>query len=279
MKNKKQRNSTGTIQMPSKLEKNFGPWRNRVLLAVPSTGLLRMEWVLARYSQIIPTNWSQVELIQWMTQYVPVQYLLPDAENLIAKEVVQGDYEWLIMIEEDNIIPQNTFVKFNQYMHSMETPVVSGLYFTKSNPTEPVLYRGRGTSFYSDWKMGDKVWVDGIPFGCILIHGDIIRKLWDESPEYEVNGQLTRRVFDQPNVNWGDPGLNSFGALRGTTDLAWCTRVMNDKIFEKAGWPEYQKKEFPFLVDTNIAVDHIDQNGRIFPPGGCKKFLETYARD
>jgi hypothetical protein len=265
MKVKKSKASSGTIQMPSKLQKNSGTWRNRVLLACPSTGLIRMEWVLARYSQIIPTNWSQVELVQWMSQYVPLQYLLPDAENLIAKEVVQGDYEWLIMIEEDNIIPQNTFVIFNQYMHSMEAPVVSGLYFTKSVPTEPILYRGRGTSFYSDWKMGDKVWVDGIPFGCILIHGDLIRTLWNESPEYEVDGQITRRVFDQPNVNWGDPESGSFGALRGTTDLAWCTRLMNDKIFEKSGWPEYQKKEFPFICDTNIFVKHIDQNGRIFP--------------
>lgn len=265
MTTKKSRPSTGYIQVPSKLEKNTGKWRNRVLLATPSTGLIRMEWVLARYSQIIPTNWSQVELVQWMAQYVPIQYLLPDAENLIAREVVMGDYEWLIMIEEDNIIPQNTFVAFNKYMHTMEAPVVSGLYFTKSNPTEPILYRGRGNSFYSDWKMGDKVWVDGVPFGCILIHGDLIRALWNESPEYEVNGQLTRRVFDQPNVNWGDPDLGAFGALRGTTDLAWCTRLMNDGIFEKAGWPEFQKKEFPFLVDTNIFVKHIDQNGRTFP--------------
>lgn len=250
---------------PAKLDINPGPWRNRVLIATPATGLVRMEWVLAKYGQIIPTNWSQVDLIQWMNQYVPLQYLLPDAENLIAREVVRNDYEWLVMIEEDNIIPPDTYVKLNEYMRKGDVPVVSGLYFTKSIPSEPILYRGRGNSFYSDWKMGDKVWVDGMPFGCVLIHGSLIKAMWDESPEYEVNGELTRRVFDQPNSNWGDPSVSNFGALRGTTDLAWCTRIMKDKFFEKAGWPEYQKKEFPFLVDTTIFVKHIDQNGRIFP--------------
>ncbi len=41
--------------------KNTTKWRNRFLIGTATTGLVRMEWVQARYSQLIPTNWSSAE--------------------------------------------------------------------------------------------------------------------------------------------------------------------------------------------------------------------------
>jgi hypothetical protein len=43
---------------------------------------------------------------------------------------------------------------------------------------------------------------------------------------------------------------------------------MRDDIFTKAGWPAYQKMKYPFLVDTNILIQHIDNAGRMYPLGG-----------
>ena len=249
------------------MEKNGGPWRNKILIATPSTGIVRMEWVMARYGQIIPTNWAETKIIQWMNNYVPVEYLLPDAENLIAKAVIEGNYEWLLMIEEDNILPQDAFLKINDYIREGDVPVVSGLYFTKSVPPEPILYRGRGTGSYQNFKIGDKVWVDGIPFGFCLIHSSIIKALWDESPEYQVGPHTTRRVFEAPDRATIDEN-GMFASISGTTDLNFCSKIIDNNIFEKAGWPEYQMMEYPFLVDTNIFLNHIDQQGRMFPLGG-----------
>ena len=56
------------------------------------------------------------------------------------------------------------------YMQQGDVPVVSGLYFTKSEPSEPLIYRGRGSGAYLDFRMGDKVYADGVPTGCLLIH-------------------------------------------------------------------------------------------------------------
>ena len=256
------------------LDKNKGAWTNRLLVGTPTRGLVRMEWVNGRYGQTIPTNWSHVDVQQWMSPYIPVAYQLVDAENLMAKMVVEKDFEWYLSIEDDNVLPPNALIKINQYIIKGDVPIVSGIYFTKSVPPEPILYRGTGRGFYADWKMGDKVWVDGIPFGFTLIHGSIIKALWDESPEYYVNGTLTRRVFDTPNEVFQDPETGGFMSNTGTSDLAWCKRMIKDKIFEKAGWPEFQKKEFPFLVDTNIFIKHIDQDGVIWPKSLPKEFLE-----
>ena len=248
---------------------------NRLLISTPTLGMFRSEWVNARFSQIIPTNFSSVDVQNFMNPHMPVGFQLADAENLSAKAVVEGDFEWFLSIEDDNVIPQGTLIKINEYMIRNDTPVVSGLYFTKSVPPEPILYRGQGTGHYGSWKLGEKVWVDGIPFGCTLIHGSIIRELWNASPEYMVNGVVTRRVFDNPSEGHIDPVTGGWMATSGTTDLAFCKRLMTEGIFEKAGWPEFQKKEFPFLVDTTIFVKHIDrQTGTMYPINLPKAFLD-----
>jgi hypothetical protein len=74
-----------------------------------------------------------------------------------------------------------------------------------------------------------------------------------------------------PKCGHWDILRQGFAYTRGTTDLNFCARIMKDKIFEKAGWPEYQKKKYPFLVDTNIFVQHVDQSGRNYPLGGVPK--------
>ena len=152
-------------------------------------------------------------------------------------------------------------------MQKGDIPVVSGLYYCKGSHPEPLVFRGRGNGCYMKWKPGDKVWADGVPTGSLLIHGSILKTLYNESPEYIVPGTTTstRRVFEIPHKTWWD-GKGNFNTLVGTTDLAWCTRIMENDIFKKAGWPEFQRKKYPFLVDTGIFVKHIDrETGEQYP--------------
>lgn len=238
---------------------------NRLMVATPTTGLVRIEWVQSRYGQVIPTNWSHVQMLQFMDTYIPVRYQVADAQNLIVKEAVSKDFEWLLLWEHDTCPPPDACIRLDRYMSDEKTPVVSGLYYTRSFPSDPLIYRGRGTGTYRDWKMGDEVWCDGVPTGFLLIHTGILRAMWDESPEYAINGQITRRVFDTPRNLWFDPESQQYNAVTGTSDLDWCTRVMEGDYFRKAGWHEYADKEYPFLVDTNIFCRHVDPNGQSYP--------------
>lgn len=239
--------------------------KKRILIFTPTTGLVRVEWVQSRYSQIIPTNWSFVDMQQHLSPWMSVNYQLADAQNLMAREVVEGDYDWIIYVEHDNVLPPDGFLRFNQYINDHKVPVVSGLYFLKADITEPMIYRGRGTSHFNAWKLGDKVWCDGIPFGFRLENAGLIKAAWENSPEIVINGVKTREVFRQPNSIWFDEESGGVISKGGTTDLEWCTRIMEEKLFEKAGFPEYQKMKNPFLVDTNIFVRHVDQNGQMWP--------------
>lgn len=246
-------------------DSGFDPAR-RVLVATPTLGSVRMEWVQARYGQIIPVNWSMVQYVQFVNSFIPLRYTVADAQNIIVKHVIDQKFEWLLLIEDDTIPPPDAFVRFNKYMRDKKVPVVSGLYYTKSNPPEPLVFRGRGTSFYDKWKQGDKVWVDGVPTGMLLIHSSILRSIWDESPEYIAGDVKTRKVFETPERQWFDEAKGEFVTVGGTSDLEWCTKVIKGKHFAKAGWPDIQKKKFPFMIDTDIFCRHIDrETGQVYP--------------
>src|SRR5512139_622098 len=106
-----------------------------------------------------------LQVLEAIDSFAPVGYQVADAQNIIIKAAIENNVEWLLFIEDDTCPPPDAFVRINDYMKKAEVPVVSGLYYTKGMPPEPILYRGRGNSYYDDWKMGDKVWVDGIPTG------------------------------------------------------------------------------------------------------------------
>jgi hypothetical protein len=238
---------------------------NRILVGTPTTGLVRIEWVQSRFGQVIPTNWSNVIMYQYMNAYIPLRYQVDDAQNLIVKAVVEGDFEWLLLWEHDMIAPPDTMIRLNDYMRNENEPVVSALYFTRSRPSEPLVYRGRGTSFYTGWELGDLVRVDGIPTGLVLIHAGILRAMWEDSEEYQLGDTVTRRVFNTPRNQWFDQETGQHNTITGTSDLDWSTRVIDGGYLEKAGWTEHAAMEYPFLVDTNIVCKHINPNGEQFP--------------
>jgi len=250
----------------SELIKNLDPPTYRVAIGVPSRGLLRAEWALARFGQIIPCNWSAANIFQFYSQYSPVGYLVADAQNIIVQKIIEQNTDWLLLIEDDVVIPPDCFLKMNTYMREAKVPVVSGLYYSKSNPSEPLVYRGRGNSYYDKWKFGDRVWADGVPTGILLIHTSILKAMHKESEEYMAGNVKVRRVFVLPQKTWFDPETQGWYSQTGTTDLNWCTRIMEGGFFKKAGWGKYQKRKNPFLVDTTLFCKHITPDGRVFPP-------------
>jgi hypothetical protein len=64
---------------------------------------------------------------------------------------------------------------------------------------------------------------------------------------------------------WFDPETNQFHTMTGTSDLAWCDRIIKDDIFRKAGWDAYADKKWPMLIDSKLFCRHIDMDGTIYP--------------
>jgi hypothetical protein len=96
--------------------------------------------------------------------------------------------------------------------------------------------------------------------------------MYEEAPEYDLWGGRVRRVFEAPAKVWADPqGGQQVSA--GTSDLYWCDTVKKGNYLAKAGWSEFQKKDKPFLVDTDIFVWHIDNDGVKYPLEVPERFI------
>jgi hypothetical protein len=260
---------------------------NRIMIGTATVGQVRVEWMGARYTATIPVNWSQVEMTHQIPAYYPLRYQVADAQNMIVRECLYprghtgGAFEWLLLLEHDVVIQSDAFMIFNQYLQEKSAPIVSGLYFTRSYPSWPLVFRGRGTGHYDDWKLGDKVYVDGVPTGMLLIHQSILQLMWDESPEYQASqGQITRRVFNTPREIWHNPETGWSDSKSGTSDLEWCSRITDGDYLRRAGWNKYLDElpdpRYPFIVDTRLFAQHIEKDGTRFPP---QETLEKYMRN
>jgi len=272
------------VYQPTLLAPENGEWKGwtkRICICVPTTGRVRIEWVMARFGQVVPVNWANNDIFQFFDMFSPLGFSVADARNFCVDFSLKGNFEWTLFIDHDVILPQDTYLKITEYMNLVKTrqdgskdyskaiPIVCGLYYCKGSKPEPLIFRGRGNSYFSDWKRGDKVWCDGLPMGITLIHNSILKVAYDLSETYTMptlNGPaIVHRVFDTPRHGWSDPESGKYNQKVGTEDLFFYDRLKAQDIYKKAGWPKYQKKQYPLLCDTSIFCQHIDENGIRYP--------------
>jgi hypothetical protein len=190
----------------------------------------------------IPTNWHHTTHVYVMS---PIGYQVAEARNQCVQTALEGGkFDWLFFIDHDTIPNPDTCIILRDHMLRNDTPIISGLYYTKASFPEPLLFRGRGTGPFYGWEHGDKVWVDGVPCGMLMVHMSIFRHM---SPPWFVTPKES--MLDEKG---------SFVKVSGTEDLYWCDRILKEKVLEKAGWTEAAKREYPLLVDTNLFCQHID---------------------
>jgi hypothetical protein len=243
-------------KMPDNLQINKRPIKKRLLLATPTLGIIRFEWAHARYGQVVPINW---QLAGFDFNYGVLGYSIDDAYNLITKRIVEEGFEWLFIVEDDVVLPVDCFTRIQRYIVEEQHPLVSGLYYLKADPTQPLVFRGRGNGAFLNFKIGDRVWADGLPMGCLLVDAKILKYLWENSEEYQaIDGQTLRKVFVTPRRVLIDPKTWTSHSHCGTQDIYFCDRILNEDVLKKTGWKSHARKKYPFLCDTSIFCRHID---------------------
>lgn len=245
----------------------------QILIGTPTLGVIRIEWYNAMQSMVSPPNWSTV-------RSTPTGFTVPDAQNILVDTALRGSFRALLLIEDDTCPPPQALIEFDRWLWKCERrkapPIVSGLYHIKGSAEvrtgkkggievlgpEPLAYRGPGTRAFRDFTYGDVIWVDGVPTGALLIHRSVL-EAWVKEPDmerYQVIGYPfpLARVFQQPSKVWvDDEGGTHVSA--GTTDLWWSAETIKRNILTKAGWPQFAKREFPYVIDTALVFKHVDR--------------------
>ncbi len=250
----------------------------QVLLGSPTLGTVRIEWYNSMTSMVTPPNWSVV-------RSTPTGYTVADAQNMLVDVMLRGPFRALLLIEDDTCPPPETILVFDRWFWKMDRkkapPVVSGLYHIKGSAEmrkgktggiellgpEPLAYRGGGMRAYRDWAYGDVIWVSGVPTGALLLHRSIL-EAWNREPDvptYTLPGYPwpIKKIFESPAKVWIEAGGTHVAS--GTSDLYWSGQTIKRELLAKAGWPAYQKKEFPYVIDTSLVFKHVDRtNGALY---------------
>lgn len=268
------------------IRRTGGPLQRRIMIGVATLGVIRIEWDVHRRGQVIPINWQCGEVTaNHLPDTVGMGYHTADAQNLCLERAYLDNYEWLLLWEDDVLAPFDSMLRLAVHMEKVRAPMISGLYFSKSEPTWPLIFRGRGNGAFLDFKLGETkdakgkvtydglVWADGVPTGFLLIHRSIFRYMWEHSPDYQLpDGRKIKRTFKFPRESWFDPEQDRYFAQMGTSDLDFCDRIMREGVLAKTGWKDLAKKPYPFLVDTNLYAQQIDLNGKLYP-NNCTEIL------
>jgi len=246
----------------------------QILLGTPTLGTIDYNFHNAMLGAVAPPNWALV-------RSAPRGYTTHDGQNLLVDTCLRGTFRALLLVEDDTAPPPNAWIEFDRWLWKMERklapPVVSGLYHIKGSAEirkgkrggikllgpEPLIYRGSGQRAYRDWDPGDVVWCSGIPTGALLIHRSVL-EAWANEPDletYMLQGypHPLKKIFERPSQVWVDPEGGTHVAS-GTSDLYWSAKTIERDILTKAGWPKrFAKREFPYIVDTNIRFVHIER--------------------
>lgn len=116
---------------------------NKTLLAVPCMNIVDTEFMacfIDARDSLLKKEKVGYSLIRSSLVY--------DARNLLAKEALEKDYDRILFIDSDMVFDNDAFVRLSDTMDE-GYDYVTGLFFYKTLPTKPAMYRG---VYYDDSK-------------------------------------------------------------------------------------------------------------------------------
>lgn len=136
------------------------------------------DWHLAVRSLIIPSNVNVREVCR--RSYVKDgKYTIPleKAQTEMVEQALEMDAEYILFIEDDTIPPPGVIGELGRVLETSDESVMTcgGIYTTRINPPEPIVYMGPGQGAYWNWKLGDvfPCWATGM--GCTMIKTKIFK--------------------------------------------------------------------------------------------------------
>lgn len=164
--------------------------------------------------------------------------------ELLAEKAIEVGAPYIFFLDDDTVIPNFAL----RYLHAEiekdpSIMVCGGIYCTKENPPEPIVFKKLGGGAYYRWKVGDIFECAGIGAGSMLIKTEVFKHL--EKP-----------WFLEPNTIFTDESVDINGVPcpvsreAGTDDLYFCGKVA------KAG--------FKIIAHGGVLPVHLDQEGNMY---------------
>jgi len=200
-----------------------------VVIGIPSFGMVSTYFAQSLGMMQFPLVSSSVH------KYV-LDKPIAEARNEIVEWALSQGSNYIFWLDDDVVAPPDAFLKL--YRHNKD--IINGVYWSKSNPPMPLLFRNHLEGPYMDWHIGDLIKVDAAGMGLTLIRTDVYRKMAKETkgPWYSTE------YFSFPGVE------GSFSPPNNTEDLYfyWKARELGYDIY----------------ADTSVQAGHFEKNSKVF---------------
>lgn len=197
--------------------------------------------------------------------------LTDENRNGIIRDHLAGKADFIYWLDDDTVHPTGALVQ----MLSLHRPMVSGLYYNKRPPCNPIAYLRQPNGGYRPlWTFdpGELVEVDSIGMGCALIHRSVFEGIRDTHDVYQ-RPNFSLRALPKSLATKGKNLARYAGKVVDGFYVEPYRLVSQDEMTESAlAWPfyvlEYGRTEdhyfcemaatagFRPLVDTSINCEH-----------------------
>lgn len=187
----------------------------KLIVAFPFSGrYVPPEWALAISGWKFPQNTScDLVMIKGVKRDV--------ARNTLAKKAVASGAEYMLFLDDDTAPPPNTITALMAHLDTSDEDVAvcGGIYTTKSDPVEPLVYKGPGMGPFWRWKFGEVFPCWGIGTGCMMIRLSSLSKI----PEPWFRDIPTAKDVDDSVKNLYDGDLTETFCMGD--DLYFCNKL------------------------------------------------------
>lgn len=179
--------------------------------------------------------------------------------EMIAEKVDQMGAEYMMCLDDDTIPPPSAITDlFYVMMQHPKAAIVGGIYCTKEQIPQPLVWKEIGGGPYWDWTVGDVFPCAGLGTGCMLIRMSVLKNI--PKPWFlDTSDSDVSRVDDFNGVPIRVHGSS------GTDDLWFCQKVLD------AG--------YEIWAHGGIIPVHEDQDGNYYMlPKDSGPMARYYAR-
>lgn len=144
----------------------------KILICVPS-----MDMVAAGFAQSLAT----LNKVGECAISFICGSLVYDARNKLARQALEIGADYTVWFDSDMIFEPDTLVKLIDHLEKDDCDIISGIYFRRSAPFTPVLFKKLNLSGehcqwkdYPDYPKDSLFDVQGIGFGCCAVKSEIL---------------------------------------------------------------------------------------------------------
>lgn len=210
-------------------QKKLLPNAPTILVGIPSRGTVSVEFMMCLLQLFQPLNIVMSYYVSKDPNKLPAEQ-----RETITEHALKIGAKYVLFIDDDILFEPMVLHKlFIDIQTTMDAAVVSGVYGSKTDPSEPHVYKEFGEGAYWGMTLGciEQVWSFGA--GCMLVDMEYVKKM--EKPYW----------LDEYREVDGVPGMLG-------QDINFCRKIQ-------------EEADGKCFVDTTIFCGHIDhKTSRIF---------------